>query len=138
MRSIAFRPAKIRGKQRHRTTREGRTYTPRETLEAQAEIAAEWIAAYPGEVPTDSPLCLTIDYRRARPASWPKRPRDPVKAIRALFDMCKPDVDNVAKLVMDALEGVAYVNDKQVCQLHVSRMRPEGGENYMRISLEEL
>lgn len=31
------------------------------------------------------------------------------------------DVDNRAKLILDALQGHAYVNDSQVCELHLYR-----------------
>ena len=37
------------------------------------------------------------------------------------------DVDNLAKLVQDALEGVAYANDRQVCEL-VARRVVDGEE----------
>ncbi|MBQ9042334.1 MAG: RusA family crossover junction endodeoxyribonuclease [Eggerthellaceae bacterium] len=42
-------------------------------------------------------------------------------------DTYKPDVDNVAKLVMDALTGVAYRDDKQVVGL-VAEAAPRFGE----------
>lgn len=48
----------------------------------------------------------------------------------------KPDVDNIAKLVMDGLNGVAYHDDKQVIQLHVSKApRERGFNNHMVVSL---
>ena len=34
----------------------------------------------------------------------------------------KIDADNMAKIVMDALNGVAYEDDKQVCELYVKKM----------------
>ena len=37
-------------------------------------------------------------------------------------DSKKPDLDNLAKLVKDALEGVAYHDDKQVAVLHAYKM----------------
>lgn len=37
------------------------------------------------------------------------------------------DVDNLAKLIQDALEGVAYANDRQVCEL-VARRVVDGEE----------
>lgn len=33
----------------------------------------------------------------------------------------KPDMDNIAKTVLDALNGIAYDDDKQVCTLKISR-----------------
>ena len=31
----------------------------------------------------------------------------------------KPDTDNIAKAILDALNGVAYYDDAQVVELHV-------------------
>jgi Holliday junction resolvase RusA-like endonuclease len=36
-------------------------------------------------------------------------------------DLVKKDVDNLSKQVMDALSGVAYEDDKQVCRLVVTK-----------------
>lgn len=33
----------------------------------------------------------------------------------------KPDVDNCAKAVLDALNGVCYLDDRQVIDLHISK-----------------
>ena len=33
----------------------------------------------------------------------------------------KPDIDNLAKSIMDACNGIAYYDDKQVVTLHVSK-----------------
>lgn len=43
------------------------------------------------------------------------------KSKRGVFepDIYKPDIDNIAKAVMDALNGVAYEDDKQVYYLFV-------------------
>ena len=35
------------------------------------------------------------------------------------FPTKKPDCDNIAKIILDALNGVAYDDDKQVVNLHV-------------------
>lgn len=44
-------------------------------------------------------------------------------------DLQKPDADNIAKLVMDALNGVAYEDDSQVVALLVLKLpRRRGNE----------
>jgi len=40
----------------------------------------------------------------------------------------RPDLDNVAKAVLDALNGVAYFDDGQVCELHVTKRHAAQGE----------
>lgn len=36
--------------------------------------------------------------------------------------LARPDVDNIAKLVLDALNGVAYVDDRQVTVCQVTKL----------------
>lgn len=53
-----------------------------------------------------------------------------------------PDLDNVVKFVLDALEGLAYVNDKQISMLSAEkryRTCPGPGRTSMRIApIEEV
>ena len=94
--------------------RSGRTYTPRKTADAEKRIRAAWaekngsrFAGFEGEVR------VSIEIQRPLAKSNPKR-----WVGRA--DLMKPDADNVAKLVCDSLNGVAYKDDSQVTKLSVS------------------
>ncbi len=62
--------------------------------------------------PADTPLVVSIQAAMKAPQrlNLAKTPR-PMKS----------DTDNIAKLILDALEGVVYENDKQVVDLHVSK-----------------
>lgn len=53
----------------------------------------------------DVPVRVEITFYRQRPKSVPKKVRLPVS---------RPDWDNYAKLVMDALEKYVYHNDSQI------------------------
>lgn len=44
----------------------------------------------------------------------------------ALSPTKKPDADNIAKIVCDALNGVAYTDDKQICCLTVIKRYEDG------------
>jgi len=39
----------------------------------------------------------------------------------------KPDVDNLNKIVQDAMEGICFVNDSQIVVLHISKVYHERG-----------
>ena len=60
----------------------------------------------------------------------------PDKALMRLAPV-KPDVDNLAKFVLDAMTGVVYGDDKQVVTLHLMKLRDNIGEcrggTYIRI-----
>lgn len=47
------------------------------------------------------------------PKSWAKRKREQA-AEGDICPMTKPDLDNVVKIALDALNGVAWEDDKQV------------------------
>ena len=99
-------------KMRHRMAN-GHTYTPRETVEAQKAIAWAYRAA--GGKMLDGPLQLHCAFLvRGRTSAAHLDPRD---------------VDNLVKLVKDALEGVAYSNDRRITHVYAYKARPEPGQD---------
>ncbi len=48
----------------------------------------------------------------------------------------KKDIDNIAKSILDGLNGVAYIDDKQVVQLTISK-KYTIGETRAEIVLQE-
>lgn len=48
----------------------------------------------------------------------------------------KSDVDNIAKIVMDALNGIVYKDDAQICELFVQKKY--GEKNKIVVEMEEL
>lgn len=69
------------------------------------------------------------------PRSFSKKKRD-----EAIFDKIrpttKPDCDNIIKVVLDALNGVAYYDDKQVVCVSCNKYYDEHG--YVHIIVEEI
>ncbi|MGN0805370.1 MAG: RusA family crossover junction endodeoxyribonuclease [Candidatus Coproplasma sp.] len=63
-----------------------------------------------------------------------------VKRRDAMIDIIrpttKPDCDNIIKVVLDALNGVAYYDDKQV--VNVSCNKYYGKSGYLEITLSEI
>ena len=96
------RRPKIATKGRH-----AHAYTPTATLEEEALVAA----AYKGEKHQGA-VKLTLHIFKALPKRTPK-------SIQRERNLSTPDADNVLKAVMDALNGVAYDDDSQVCEIHV-------------------
>ncbi len=67
-----------------------------------------------GEGPWQGPLELTLTFAALRPASWPKKPTktNPWPG----FPWRRPDLSNYTKIVEDAMNGVAWLDDAQVCR----------------------
>lgn len=54
----------------------------------------------------------------------------------AEYPLKKPDVDNVAKIILDALNGIAYRDDKQVVTLIVKKSY--AGESGVGVTISEV
>jgi len=84
------------------------TYTPAKTRNAQMLIEAmiRTQVMQLGAFEEGIPLRLEATFYRDRPKHLPKRVTMPVS---------RPDYDNYAKLLTDALEKFVYKNDSQIC-----------------------
>ena len=111
-------PGLVRGKGRPRfvsTPRGGRTYTDAQT--ASYENLVKLCAKSAGACISDGPHRVEIVAYFAPAPSWPKK-----RIAAALANEIAPavvDLDNVAKAIMDGLNGVAWVDDKSVSELIV-------------------
>lgn len=116
-------PGKARGKQRPRAvrTKKGiRVYTPDETLNAEAWVRHCCVDQV-GRVFLRGPLRVELEIVVEVPASWSgKKTREALGG--GLLPVGKPDVDNTAKLVLDALNGITWADDTQVVELLVRKV----------------
>ena len=75
-------------------------------------------------------LEMTLVFWMPRPKSLPKKVIHHVK---------KPDIDNLAKGVKDALSGFCYGDDKQVVELHLyKKYGPDNISCGVDVSIEEI
>lgn len=101
---------KPQGKARPRFSN-GRVYTPTATKEYERQVEAAYITAANGYKFADKPVNVSI-------TAYLKR----AKSNRREFATSKPDVDNVAKAILDGLNGVAFDDDKQVVCLTINKV----------------
>lgn len=129
-------PGEPFGKQRPRHSRvSGTTYTPRETKQHEALIRQEYIRQSGYRFPAGAPLRVYIEAHMSIPKSVSNARRN---AILTGFvrPTKKPDWDNIGKLVCDALNGVAYNDDKCICEASVAKYYNETPRVFVR--LEEI
>ena len=126
-------PGKPQGKGRPRVdTRTGKVYTPKKTSDYEARVRILYQIAAKGYVfPSGVPICIQIM------AYYPMAKK--MKADRAgHYSLVKPDIDNVSKIVLDGLNGVAYHDDNQIAMLMARKMNaPENGD-CVEVSIYEL
>ena len=102
------------GKARPRFIRKsGTVYTPAKTAKYEKEIRQSFLAAGGKMIPAGSYVAVTVDAYFKIPKSYTKRKRLDCEH-NIIRPGKKPDIDNVLKVVLDALNKVAYADDKQV------------------------
>ncbi len=93
------------GKQRPRFTKLGHCYTPKETKDYENCIKRAYIIASNNfKFEKDVQIIVRVYYLKA-------------KSNKSNYVNIKPDLDNVIKVVLDALNGIAYADDKQVINI---------------------
>jgi len=127
-------PGSPRGKARPRFTKSGRAYTPAETVEAERTIATIWKLKYPREKPLTGPVLLRFTAVFAIPKSFNAIQRQAAMDGK-LYATCKPDFDNLAKLLCDSLNGIAFADDAQVMG---GGMKRYGEPVRVDVTIEEL
>lgn len=107
-------PGEPRGKGRPRFTRDGHAYTDEETRSYEKKIIAYYRQYLRGFQWGDNAM-VSVDVLAVYPI--PKRAtKASLAAIQAgkILPKKKPDIDNVIKVVLDSLNGIAYKDDSQV------------------------
>ena len=107
-----------RPKERPRATVVGghaRIYTPKTTEDYEKKIRSAWTKAN-GSDPLTGPVVVRIRLGMPIPKSTTKTNKALMLA-RKMRPVTKPDVDNLAKSILDAINGVAYKDDNQIVDL---------------------
>lgn len=115
-------PGKPVGKGRPRFQRAGnyvRTYTPDATASYENLVKLCWQAG--GHPKLSGEIHARIAAYFPIPKSTPKKRRADMEAGR-VGCATKPDADNLAKCVLDALNGLAYDDDSSVTRLEVRKL----------------
>jgi len=94
-----------------------RAFTPKRTVDAEKRVAAAFRAMYPEFKPMTGRLLLVATFYRST--------------------RHRVDADNLVKLCTDALNGVAYVDDEQIEELHAKRVYGAGVDARTVIRLSE-
>ena len=160
-------PGSPKGKQRPRICKvNGRSvaYTPKETIEYEKLIRARCVAATEalcaltksrpnqsatdksrftrngsGSYPFERNLPLEISILALYPIpKYVSRKTKELMLNGRLFPTKKPDADNIIKVILDALNGLAYRDDVQICRVYFEKMYAEIPETKVLIKNYEV
>ena len=126
---------RIQGKSRPRfSTKTGRAFTPKNTIVYENWIKSSYIEQcnkyYEGAVR------VRIEVYYAIPKSCTKKRLQDIREGKD-YPCKKPDCDNVVKVVLDSLNGIAYKDDAQVIELTVIKRWTEEKER-IEFEIEEM
>ena len=95
----------------------GRTYTPKTTTEYEKNVLSAYMDKY-HTLKLKNEIWVQIRAYMGIPQITPKKRRAGMIGTGVTK---RPDVDNIAKIILDALNGVAYDDDKQITRLIISK-----------------
>lgn len=112
---------KIKGKARPRFSN-GNTYTSTDTINYEQLVKWEYKMQHKEYYDHDIPLIVEI-------TAYFQYPKAATKSIKTLekwhikhpVPTKKPDGDNIAKIICDSLNGVAYYDDSQIAEMVVKK-----------------
>jgi Holliday junction resolvase RusA-like endonuclease len=113
-----------KGKGRPRFSRFGKftkVYTDQQTLDYETAIGFSAAHAMGSSQPIETPVAVFLYIRLPIPQSYSKK-RSEACLNGSEHPTKKPDIDNVAKAYLDAMNGIVYKDDTQVIQLHVNKV----------------
>lgn len=134
---IRFKVPSLRGQGRPRFSRYSGAYKDKKDIEYEKLIKECFLKEAKGIKPSERPIYIEIETYYKIPKNTPKYVIEELEY--GDFDyvpQSKPDLDNVAKAVLDALNGIAYIDDKQVYSLTCAKFYDfESDTDYLEINV---
>ncbi len=111
-----------------------RVYTPKPAQDRKYNIQKYGKDAYGDHPPHTGAVSMEMTFIMPRPKNriWKTKPMPREKLTHG------PDLDNLAKSVMDALNGVVYLDDRQIFSLITTKWTASGKEAARIIIVVEL
>ena len=125
----------IKGKARPRiNTYTCQAYTPNDTKDYENLIKQYFKLKYPRFVPLENRVSVKIIAYFKVPKSTTKK--DKIAIEEGLISPTKkPDIDNIVKIVLDALNKIAFKDDNQITKLEVEKIY--GKEEKIVVQIDE-
>lgn len=126
-------PGKITGKGRPRVnTNTAIAYTPAKTKDYEELIKQYFILKYRKIQPLEGRLSVTVKAYFGIPKSTSKTNKEEMLQGN-MSPVKKPDIDNIAKIILDALNKLAFNDDNQITKLIIEKEYAEEEKVYVRI-----
>lgn len=107
-------------KARPRLSKFGYTYTPEKTVNYENLVKYTFQSEFPNHKPFEGYIEANITAVFDIPKSYSKKKTKELLETHNNYNH-KPDCDNLAKIILDSLNGIAYKDDSQVTVLHINK-----------------
>ena len=125
----------IKGKARPRVnTYTCKAYTPTNTKDYELLVKQYFKIKYPRFVPLENRLSVKIIATFKVPKTTTKKDREQIEK-GLISPTKKPDIDNIVKIILDALNQMAFKDDTQITKLEVEKVY--GEEEKVNVAIEE-
>ena len=125
----------IKGKARPRVnTYTCKAYTPTNTKDYELLVKQYFKIKYPRFVPLENRLSVKIVATFKVPKTTTKKDREQIEK-GLISPTKKPDIDNIVKIILDALNQMAFKDDTQITKLEVEKVY--GEEEKVYVAIEE-
>lgn len=111
------------GKQRPKFSRVGnfvKTYTPKETINYEQWVKACYLSAGGRHYGSQAMKIEVHIYYKIPKAYSKKKTQQALDG--TIVPTVRPDLDNCSKTILDALNNIAYDDDKQVVELNIKKL----------------
>ena len=110
------------------------TYTPQKTVNYETLVKWTFVNTFKNFKPIEGAVKAKITAIFTIPKSYSKKKKEELLA--KLDYTKKPDADNIAKIILDSLNGLAYKDDSQVSCLLV--LKDYGEQEKVIVEVEEI
>lgn len=126
-------PGKITGKGRPRVnTQTAIAYTPTKTKEYEDLVKQYFILKYRRINPLEGRIRVEIKAYFSIPKNASKKQKEEMLKDN-ISPIKKPDIDNIAKIILDALNKLAFKDDNQIIKLDIEKIYSEEEKVYVKI-----
>ena len=126
-------PGPVTGKGRPRiNTYTCRAYTPNKTKEYEELAKQYFILKYPRHIPIEGRVKVSIIAYFKIPKGTNKK-NEKLMLNGIISPTKKPDIDNIEKIVLDAMNTLAFKDDNQITKLEIEKVYSEEEKVYVKI-----
>lgn len=126
-------PSKIIGKGRPRlNSYTGRVYTPTRTKDYEELVEQYFLLKYPRYKTLEGRIKMDIVAHFEIPKSTTKTAKTQMLE-NTISPTKKPDIDNIVKIILDAMNNIAFKDDTQITKISVEKKYSENEKVFVKI-----